>query len=136
MFQRGGADSPEAYIAELEEPRRSHIQALYDLIAQTVPDQAPHMMSGMIAFRTYHYKYASGREGDWAPVALANNKSSISVYVTATDADGYFAERYKARLPKANVGKSCIRFKRPEDIDLSVLVECVREGVALQMGQK
>lgn len=133
MFKRGGAETPEAYIAGLEEPRRSQIQALYDRIVQTVPDQTPHMMSGMIAFGTYQYKYASGREGDWAPVALASNKNYISVYISAADSDGYVAERYKARLPKASIGKSCIRFKRPHDIDLHELMECVREGVAMPM---
>jgi hypothetical protein len=136
VFKRGGTATPEEYIAGLEEPRRSQIQALFDRILQTVPDQTPHMMSGMIAFGTYHYSYASGREGEWAPVALASHTNYISVYVSATDGVNYLApERYKDRLPKASIGKSCIRFKRLEDIDLNVLMECVREGVALQVGR-
>lgn len=126
--------TPAEYIAAIDEPRRSQVQQVYDLIAAAVPDQEPYIGYGMIAFGRFHYKYASGREGDWAPVALASQKQYISVYVSAADAEGYLAERFKARLPKASIGKSCIRFKRTDDIDLTVLAECVREGVTLQMG--
>lgn len=48
------AQSPEEYIGALEEPRRTQIQQLHDLIRKTVPELKPHMRSGMIGFGTYH----------------------------------------------------------------------------------
>ncbi|QQS44216.1 DUF1801 domain-containing protein [Candidatus Roizmanbacteria bacterium] len=40
----------------------------------------------------------------------------------------YLAEEYKAKLPKANIGKSCIRFRKIEDIDLAVLEELIQKA--------
>jgi hypothetical protein len=41
---------------------------------------------------------------------------------------GYLAERFAERLPKANIGKSCVRFKRTSDVDLDVVRELVAEA--------
>ena len=46
----------------------------------------------------------------------------------ATDGEGYISERYRDRLPKADIGKSCVRFKRLSDVDESVLRELVHEA--------
>jgi len=48
--------------------------------------------------------------------------------VLCTDDGAYLAERYVDRLPKASIGKSCVRFKRTSDIDLDVLRELVAEA--------
>jgi hypothetical protein len=125
-----GATSPEDYIAQIDEPRRSDIQRLHELIREIVPDLEPHIHSGMLAYGHYHYKYASGREGDWFPVGLASQKQYISVYVCGVHDGKYVAESNAPRMPKANVGKSCIRFKRVADMDLSVLAEVIRDGAA------
>ncbi len=85
----------------------------------------------MIGYGKYHYRYASGREGDWSVIALASQKNYISVYVCASDGKAYVVERRARELPKASVGKSCIRFKRIADIDLETLGSIIREGAAL-----
>jgi hypothetical protein len=82
----------------------------------------------MIGYGSYHYKYASGREGDCAIIALASQKSYISVYITASENGEYVAEKHKAELPKASIGKSCIRFKKLAEIDLKVLEKLVKLG--------
>ena len=82
----------------------------------------------MIGYGPYHYRYATGREGDSARVALASNKTGFSVYVACVDSKGYLAEQAKARLGKASVGKSCIRFKRLDDIDLDVLADVLAKS--------
>jgi hypothetical protein len=131
MFKPTSATSPEDYIAQIDEPRRSDIQTLHDLIRQEVPQLEPFMLYGMIGYGPHHYKYASGREGDWSRLALASQKNYISLYVTCTNEEGYVAEAYKEKLPKANIGKSCIRFKRLADVDLVVLRELFRKTAAL-----
>lgn len=129
MIKPTSASTPEDYIAQIEEPRRTAIATLHSLIVKAIPSQKPSIQAGMIGYGTYHYKYASGREGDWPIVALASQKSYISVYVCASQDGQYCAERRKSELPKASIGKSCIRFKRLEDIDLKVLISIVKEGV-------
>lgn len=131
MFKTTPAKTPQDYIALIAEPRRSEIQKLHAFIQKVVPDLKPHIMAGMIAYGTYHFKYASGREGDWAIIALASQKNYISVYVCATDGTQYVAEKYKHTLPKASIGKSCIRFKKLADIDLAVLKTIILEGKKL-----
>jgi hypothetical protein len=87
------------------------------------------MESGMIGYGRYHFRYATGREGDWCLLGLASHKRYISLYVTAEDGKGgYLAEAYRDRLPKADIGKSCVRFTRLDDLDQDVLREMLREA--------
>lgn len=120
--------SPAEYLAQLEEPRRAEVAALDALIRRTAPKLEPFIHSGMLAYGPFHYKYASGREGDWFHIGVASNKSYISLYICAMDEKGYIAERYKADLPKANIGRSCVRFKRLSDLDTSALERLIRDG--------
>jgi hypothetical protein len=83
---------------------------------------------GMIGYGTYRYKYASGREGDWPVIALASQKNYISVYVCAAENGRYIAEAHKGELANASVGKSCIRFKKLEDVDLKALEKVIKAG--------
>ena len=46
----------------------------------------------------------------------------------AADKDGYLAESYKAKLPKADIGRSCVRFKRLSDLDPVALNELIASG--------
>src|ERR1700704_460464 len=112
MFKSTDAKTPDEYIAKIDEPRRGQIQQLHDLICKTIPQQKPYIISGMIGYGSFHYKSVSGREGDWCIIALASQKNYISVYICASDGKEYVAEKYKEALPKANIGRSCIRFKK------------------------
>lgn len=129
MFKPIDAKTPEDYIEKIDEPRRSEIKELYDFIRKTVPKQTPYIEVGMLGFGKYHYKYASGREGDWALIGLASQKQYISLYICATVDGQYLAEKYKSRIPKASIGKSCIRIKHTTDIDKDVLAEMLKEAV-------
>ncbi len=132
MFKTNDAATPEEYIAELEDPRRTHVQEMHEFIQSIVPDLKPYMQAGMIGYGTHHYRYASGREGDWMVIGLSGRKDYISLYICAAMEDGnYLPETYKERLPAANIGKSCVRFKRPDDIDLEVLRELITDGARI-----
>ena len=82
----------------------------------------------MLGYGRFHYRYASGREGDASLVALSSRKQYISLYVLCADERGYLAERYAERLPKASIGKSCVRFKRVSDLDADALRELLTEA--------
>ena len=123
------ATMPEEYIEALPEPRRAQVRELHDFIRATVPELEPFMeRPGMIGYGSYHYKYESGREGDSCIVGLVSRKNYISVYAMGGDGDRYVAQKYKEQLPKADIGKSCIRFKRPEDIDFEILARILQES--------
>lgn len=128
MFKPTSALTPDEYIAAIPEPRRQEFEKIHDLIQKTVPTLEPHILSGMIGYGTYHFRYASGKEGDWSLICLANQKNYISVYICSTENGKYVAEEYIDKLPKASIGKSCIRFKSLQEIDLSVLAEIIKKA--------
>ena len=126
--------TPEEYFEKLEEPRKSEIMRIHNLICETVPELDPHIRSGMLGYGAYHYKYASGREGDWFKIGLASNKNYISIYACAVVDGGYVAEAYKEKLPKASIGRSCIRFKKLEDGDVKGLKEIFKKTAKAEFG--
>ena len=123
--------TPEDYLAAVAPERRADIAALHALIREVAPTLPPFICSGMLGYGPIHYKYASGREGDTARLALASNAQYISLYAMAADERGYVAEHFKERLPKASIGKACVRFKRLADLDLAALRDLVRETVEI-----
>jgi len=131
MFKTTTSATPDEYIGALDEPRRGQVRALHELIRRRAPALEPHIAAGMLAYGHHHYRYASGREGDWFPIGLASQKRYISLYVNAADpARGYLAESYRERLPRADIGRSCVRIRRIEDVDLDVLGELIERGAA------
>lgn len=126
------AQTPEAYIAALDEPRKSQIQALYDLVREAVPELEPCMIAGRIGFGTFHYKGKSKAcEGEWFKLGLASNKSAITFYSCAPGSGGMtLAESYADRLPRAKIGRSCINFRKLEDADFDVLREIAQKTAA------
>ena len=134
MKGHSDAKTPEEYIAQVGDDRRADIQKLHDLVRDVAPELEPTMDFKMLAYGKFHYKYASGREGDWMKIGIANNKRYISLYCCSADERGYVAERYKERLPKASIGKSCVRFKRVSDLDEETLRELLRETADTQYG--
>ncbi len=82
--------------------------------------------SSIVGFGTYHYVYASGREGDWMLIGLSPRKQNITLYLM-----GGFEQQDKllASLGKYTRGKGCIYIKRLSDIDLPTLEKLIQESV-------
>lgn len=124
-------DTPQDYIAAIkDEDRRQDISALHALITTNAPACTPHVRSGMLGYGSYTYKYASGRMGEWSQLALASNKQYISLYAGAIEDGAYLTDRFRSRLPKASIGKSCVRFKRLSDVDTAALAELINQTAA------
>jgi hypothetical protein len=115
----------EEFLATVESGRREDLRRLDDLIRATAPELDAGATRTSLTYGPFHYRYASGREGDTHVITLMNRKAYIAMYVNAVDDGEYVAERYAVRLPKADVGKSCVRIKRLDDLDLDVLRELV-----------
>lgn len=128
MFKPSKAKTIKEYFSQVEdEQRRKALMALDRLIKKSAPELKPHFASNMLGYGSYHYRSRSGREGDWPVIALASQKNYLSFYACFADVDGYIAEKYKKELPKANIGKSCIRFKKLADVDNKVLIKIIKQ---------
>ena len=120
--------TPTEFLAACPEPRRAQLTALHRLIRRVAPELKPAVSGALLGYGPFHYRYASGREGDAFRFALANNKAAICLYVLAVDDAGYVAERYQDRLPRASIGKSCVRLKSVDGPELEVLEALLREA--------
>ena len=125
--------TPDQYIASLPADRRAAMRALNAAIRKAVPKLTCEIMMGMgspvIAYGKYHYKYPSGREGDWFLIGLSARKNYYSLHICAADKGGYLAEQNAARLGKVKTGRSCISFKKLEDLKLDVAMALVKQAV-------
>src|SRR5690606_2407376 len=109
-----------------DEQKRNDSRVLCKLLEEITGTPAKMWGSSVIGFDTYHYKYKSGREGDWMVVGFSPRKSQITIYIM----DGF--ESYKgllAKLGKHTTAKSCLYIKRLDDVDQSVLEELIRLSV-------
>src|SRR5687767_14256452 len=133
MTMRGqlNVTTPAEYIAAVDDKRRPDIVALDALIRTHAPTLEPVIMGGMLGYGPFHYRYASGREGDACKLAVARNASYISLYCFAADSKGYVAERYVDRLPKASIGKACVRFTKLADLDEEALVALIEDTATM-----
>lgn len=101
------------------------------LIRTTAPQLKPELFHSpkltMMAYGVTPYRYASGRTGEWPIIAIAPQKNYAALYICAATEKGYYAEVYKDRLGKVSCGKSCIRFKKVEDLNMSTVEEIVKD---------
>ena len=123
----------EEFLAALPDDRRATMTTVHKAIRQAVPTLGAAMMSGMgpsplIGYGKYHYKSASGREGDWFLIGLAAGKKDYSLHICVGDKDGYLVERNAAKLGKVKTGRSCINFKKLEDLKLDVAMGLVKQA--------
>jgi len=82
--------------------------------------------SSIVGYGRYHYRYASGREGEFLATGFSPRKSALSIYIMPGYAD--FSALLE-RIGKHKMGKSCLYVNRLSDIDLNVLAELIRAGL-------
>lgn len=129
MFHGSAATTPTQYLASLKEPHKTDVKNL-DALIRNATELKPVMHTGMLGYGVFDYVSPSGRAGSWPVIAASSRAQYISLYICATDGKQYIAEGYKKQLPKASIGKSCIRFKKLADVDADVLAEIVRKADA------
>ncbi|QNL19262.1 DUF1801 domain-containing protein [Hyphobacterium sp. CCMP332] len=119
--------SPAEFIASVEpERRRTEGRILLDLFAKTT-GWTPRMWGpSIIGYGEYHYKYDSGREGDFMATGFSPRKAKLSVYILPGYQD---YGSILARLGKHSLGKSCLYLNKLGDIDLDVLAELITAGI-------
>jgi hypothetical protein len=121
MFKPTAAKTVNEYLAAVPEARRESVLALHKFIQKAAPKCKPYFATNMIGYGKFKYLNYKKETIDWPIIALANQKQYISVYVCSVVDGEYVAEKHKKELGKVKVGRSCISFKRLEDVNLPEL---------------
>jgi hypothetical protein len=125
------ATTPAAYIAEMPADRQAAIKAVRKTIRANVPKGFQEMMDfGMIVWAIPLKRYPDTYNGHpLGVVALANQKNYMALYLFGEYADNkeraWFEKSWKAAGKKLDMGKSCLRFKKLDDLALDVIAEAV-----------
>lgn len=114
-------NSVEDFIKTLpDNAQKSDSQTLIKMMEKVTRAKAKMWGASIIGFGKYHYKYASGREGDWFLCGFSPRKGNLSLYICPG------LERFQEildRIGKYKAGKGCLYIKKMTDIDASVLEE-------------
>lgn len=121
--------SVQAFLSSIENERRKNDSFKLLEILKISTGSKPSMWGkSIVGFGNYHYKYASGREGDWFTVGFSPGKQNLTLYIMT----GFRRlDEILKRLGKHKTGKSCLYINKLEDIDLKVLKELVEMSVLL-----
>jgi hypothetical protein len=103
-----------------DEGRRKDCQALQKLMERATGAKGKLWGPSIIGFGDCHYKYASGREGDWFPAGFSPRKQDLTLYLM-----GGPRKNLLEKLGKYKMGKSCVYIKRLADVDITVLTELI-----------
>ncbi len=119
--------SVEDYINNIpDEKRQKDIRELVQVFEETSGFSPKMWGEAIIGFGSYHYKYASGHEGDAPLAGLSNRVAQISIYVYPEDE---LREKLLVELGKVKSAKACIYIKKLEDINVDVLKKIVKNSV-------
>jgi hypothetical protein len=117
----------EAFLNSVsDEKKRQDSFTVLELMKQVTGKEPELWGDSIIGFGSYHYKYASGREGDWFVTGFSPRKQNLTLYIMS-GFDEY--EQLLSKLGKHSTGKSCLYIKKIEDVDMDVLKELVKKSV-------
>ena len=106
-----------------DEQRRKDARRLCAMMREITGEPPTMWGTSIIGFGTYHYRYASGHEGDAPLVSFSPRRQHLAIYLV-----GEFGDRYQsvlARLGPHQTGKGCLYLKRLDDVDHDALRELV-----------
>jgi hypothetical protein len=121
------------FLSSVENPqRRADADTLIELMTEVTGEPPVLWGASIVGFGTFHYRYASGREGDAPLAGFAPRKQDLVVYLV----DGY-EERYAGlmeRLGPHRTGKACLYLKRLGDVDLGILRTLIERSLRVARG--
>lgn len=125
---RPGDAGVDAFLDSVDNENRREDARRVVAMMQRVTQEPPRMWGDrIVGFGSYHYRYASGREGDWPLVGLSPGKRNLTLYIMP-GFDDY--QTLLARLGKHRTGKSCLYLNKLQGIDMRALEDLVRQSVA------
>lgn len=129
MFKSTNAKNTQEYLAMLPDERRNILEKLDKIIRNTAPQLKDYFAYNMPGYGSFSYTNYKNEQIQWPIISMASQKNYVSVYVCAVEDGQYVAEKYKDKLGKVSVGKSCIRFKKIEDLNLATFKKVVQTAV-------
>ena len=115
------------FIASIDDPKkRTDAKKVAAMMRAATGKRAKMWGSSIVGYDSYHYKYASGREGDWMITGFSPRKASLTVYIMP----GFKPFKpLMAKLGKYKTGKSCLYINKLEDVDEKVLKKLIADSV-------
>jgi len=83
--------------------------------------------ASIVGFGNYHYKYASGREGDWFLLGFSPRKQNLTIYGNGNCQEGLIEKAKASGLGKFKNGKACMYVNKLQDIDMKILKKILTE---------
>jgi Domain of unknown function (DU1801) len=115
------------FIEAVDSPKkREDAYQLLDIFTETAGFEAKMWGPSIIGFGSYHYKYASGHEGDAPLVGFSPRKAKISLYFAPGETK---REELLKEFGKHTNGKACVYINKVADIDVEVLKKLIQESI-------
>jgi hypothetical protein len=123
---------PDVFFASLPESRRSDLERVDAVLSKVMKGHSRVLWGGtfwggseqsIIGYGDYTYQRSDKKTVDWFILGLAPQKNYNSIYINASDDDGYLIQKYADRLGKVKVRSAAVTFKSADDLDLKVLEE-------------
>ena len=126
--------SVSAFLNGIEDPqKRKDAKAVAKLMKEITGEPARMWGESMVGYGSYHYKYASGREGNWFLTGFSPRKQALTLYIMSgfTQYEGLLD-----KLGKFKTGKACLYVKKLDDLHLPTLKQLIQRSVKhkAQMG--
>jgi len=115
-----------------DEQRRQDARRLCAMMREITGEPPTMWGTSIIGFGTYHYRYASGHEGDAPLASFSPRRQHLAIYLV-----GEFGDRYQpllARLGPHKTGKGCLYLKRLDDVDHDALRELIDRAARVHKG--
>ncbi|ELR68550.1 hypothetical protein C900_00291 [Fulvivirga imtechensis AK7] len=119
-------DSVVSFLAGLKDDKKREDAHRVLAIMKEITKSEPKMWGPtIVGFGSYHYKYASGREGDWFVTGFSPRKQALTLYIMA----GFSQyDVLMQKLGKYKTGKSCLYVKKLDDIDENILRQLIEQS--------
>ena len=119
--------SVDQFLKKVENPtKREDSFKILELMKEVTKEEPVMWGDSIIGFGSYHYKYASAREGDWFRVGFSPRKQNLAIYLMI----GFEKHQNLLKnLGKYKTGKSCLYINRLKDVDIQSLRELILESV-------
>ncbi|MFT5506470.1 MAG: hypothetical protein ACI8XC_004198 [Gammaproteobacteria bacterium] len=132
MKTRPSSADVNQYLAAIEHnQRRADAQFLLPIFEEITECKAVLWGGSIIGFGQYHYRYASGREGDWPVTGFSPRKQNLSIYIMP----GFLnMTAWLSKLGKHKTSGSCLSINKLADIDLGVLKQIINKSIR-EMGK-
>ena len=119
--------SVDKFLKSIEDERvRDDCYKIIDIMEKVTRAKPKMWGESIVGFGSYHYKYASGREGDWMLTGFSPRKQNLTIYIMSGFEE--YGDLLKT-LGKHSTSKSCLYIKKLEDVDAKVLKKLITESV-------